>query len=943
MKKIYNSKILLFTITIPSVVVAFIYFKIFNIIQTELKVSNINYFKIFMIYLAVAGVGFTLIAMKNSISANKKEIHPYLAIAIFIIYFVFLFLFFANYTYIIPSSIPNYMLLGIRPGILILTMIMPAMMHSMLVVIDWSINTFKVSIKKDIISIIGIPSVWFILGNMFAKLNMPSGEIFHYCIVVIFVVSMVAFFFFLIRSIYLGLKRKGDIYEKYLGYIVLIGSLIGLSLNSGIGNFFGDFSYYLFFVIDIITCVLLIIPNIKNKQIRLIFFIAKAITFIFTLYFFVVFIPYLPLSIIGVIIFGLGLLLIVPSILLLVHVKSLWRDYTYLNKFYSKKTLFSLFIIGLSTMPIIFGGLVRNDKKNIEVALKYTYMNDLTKSDKVDFNLNALKRSIKNMSYMEGMEKNEFNFFDENSQIPYITPIYNYYVLDGLSLSKNKINNLNKVFFDKVIFDISNNNTRNNKNVSIKSISAETEYDSQNKLYKSVIHLDLKNNSRSTEEYNTTFELPEGSYISDYYLYVNGQKKKGLIADKRAANWLYMQNLKIRRDPGLLTYVGDNQINLKVYPFTNGEIRKTGIEIVHKKPITLTIDNKKVELETKENLNSKTLIDNMLNKPIIYPGAAYLSKEFKETLPKITRKPNYYFIMDFSEGDKEKKENYYNEINTYIKENNIQNDVKQIIALNYQEHKADFKKGWENEFENVKLKGGFFLERSTKKILYDNYIKHNDDVSIIIVVSDDIDNSVFINNFKDLDFIAPEGLNFYFLNNNQQLYKYSLSRSIENQKLSSIKNIENASVLYWKGNNGRNFYIKDNDEDSILLTEDNFNMYEDNLANNKWESGLLLKVMYMNYLINPQKRLENALAIVKNSINHNIMSPLTSFIVLENEAQEKVLKLKQEQILKSDKPIDIDDMVQMNEPSIILLVICILIIIVINNIKTKRMIVIIIK
>ena len=50
------------------------------------------------------------------------------------------------------------------------------------------------------------------------------------------------------------------------------------------------------------------------------------------------------------------------------------------------------------------------------------------------------------------------------------------------------------------------------------------------------------------------------------------------------------------------------------------------------------------------------------------------------------------------------------------------------------------------------------------------------------------------------------------------------------------------------------------------------------------------------------------------------MTPLTSYIVVENDAQKAILKRKQEQALSGNKSLDLGEEQEMTEPSLILLI-----------------------
>ena len=62
------------------------------------------------------------------------------------------------------------------------------------------------------------------------------------------------------------------------------------------------------------------------------------------------------------------------------------------------------------------------------------------------------------------------------------------------------------------------------------------------------------------------------------------------------------------------------------------------------------------------------------------------------------------------------------------------------------------------------------------------------------------------------------------------------------------------------------------------------------------------------------------LSMVRASFKTQIMSPVTSFIVVENEAQKAALKRKQEQLLNGDPALDPGkDVTRMSEPTFWLL------------------------
>nr|MBC7244003.1 VWA domain-containing protein [Chloroflexota bacterium] len=70
------------------------------------------------------------------------------------------------------------------------------------------------------------------------------------------------------------------------------------------------------------------------------------------------------------------------------------------------------------------------------------------------------------------------------------------------------------------------------------------------------------------------FPLPEEAAISDFAMFVDGQRLAGKILDKEEARRTYESIVRRRRDPALLEYVGRNAFQASVYPIpAHGEKR----------------------------------------------------------------------------------------------------------------------------------------------------------------------------------------------------------------------------------------------------------------------------------------------------------------------------------------------------------------------------------
>lgn len=82
------------------------------------------------------------------------------------------------------------------------------------------------------------------------------------------------------------------------------------------------------------------------------------------------------------------------------------------------------------------------------------------------------------------------------------------------------------------------------------------------------------NDSDQALEATYVFPLPEDAAISDFALYVDGERLEGRVLDKDEARAIYEEIVRHRRDPALLEYVGRNTFRAQVFPIPpHGERR----------------------------------------------------------------------------------------------------------------------------------------------------------------------------------------------------------------------------------------------------------------------------------------------------------------------------------------------------------------------------------
>ncbi|WP_460504400.1 MSEP-CTERM sorting domain-containing protein, partial [Hymenobacter agri] len=130
----------------------------------------------------------------------------------------------------------------------------------------------------------------------------------------------------------------------------------------------------------------------------------------------------------------------------------------------------------------------------------------------------------------------------------------------------------------------------------LRAATVRSRYDAREQAWVSWVDLEVANTDPGYQnrEYSTAIRLPEGCWVGDYVLTIGNRQEHGILAEKKAATWVFAQilNQDVPRDPGLLAYRGPHEIALRVYPVSGSEPRRTSIQLLHKEPCTLTVDGR---------------------------------------------------------------------------------------------------------------------------------------------------------------------------------------------------------------------------------------------------------------------------------------------------------------------------------------------------------------
>ena len=548
MKNLLNPRWLLLINSLPIFVVLMLFWSEYRMLQSILPPESQSLWLWFASSLAIIGalnLGYTLF-----LHSKKAILSIGYALTVLLVYTSYLYFYAFNYEYIIPFSVPQWMVQD-SPLLYLGTFLMPTLAHAVFIlVIKMTKEPRPKQALFNFIYSISIPIGWYILSQVMIPLwHHVDRRFMEHLVIIFFVITTILFLFFCVRGIYILAIKKGAAWQQYrLVWIIPIAilfPLLGLALNQGIlsnafhfggRGVFGDFSNPWFYIFAVFTGLSLSLPNLKNIRYRQGLFLVRSLTFAYTLYFFLVFLPYLPLSVLAILAIGTGFLMLTPLALFVIHLNELYNDYQYLKAASAFKYLGMGSVLSFSVLPILITVTFLNDKLVLNETLDYLYNPNYSKEAKI--NKTALKRTLTSLkSHKEGSR----DMFISSHSTPFLSAYYNWLVLDNLTLSDAKINQMEPVFWGGAAFNSANRRSAD-PDIHISQITTNSRFDAQQGAWVSQLDLEIKNESpRSLAEYLTQFELPEGAWISDYYLYVGERKEQGLLAEKKSALWIYNQ------------------------------------------------------------------------------------------------------------------------------------------------------------------------------------------------------------------------------------------------------------------------------------------------------------------------------------------------------------------------------------------------------------------
>lgn len=432
-------------------------------------------------------------------------------------------------------------------------------------------------------------------------------------------------------------KKVNPIARKAMSTLAL--PLGGMMLNNGM-EFPVDLQSPWMYGLIIFTGAILVSPTPERKAARSILFALRCLAFPFSLYFFLVFLPVLPLAPFLIAAFGTGFLVLSPLAMFCIHLHLLregtkqWDSQGGWRK------------VGLMAACVTFLPGVLVAKSLVEShyflrAMNHVHVPDLERKQGVYIsNLPLTQHAVRKYSD------------DSFADLPYLDSFEWWKNVHRHRLRDQKVNDALHAFTGraKPFRDWHNRSSSLDRRVGMKVAGIEQYSDGKDpKVLRSRVALELTNISHERNEYVAWLDLPEGVFVTGYWLDVLGTEVAGRIFEAKVAQSEYQGINPYCGDPGFLSYVSPTRLALRVSPFLKEETRKTWIEFLHPAGSQPVIQIGKERI----GLIGKGVGEGIHVTQTDFGTWVYLAGPRIKSLPKVTREPYLHIDIDSSKDSED--------------------------------------------------------------------------------------------------------------------------------------------------------------------------------------------------------------------------------------------------------------------------------------------------
>ncbi len=905
--------------SLPVALLLFLYGGMLSIVRPLLNEESLHLWTMY------GGAMIAMVALSTLYAVftwrRRKKVHVLYAVLIFLCYVPLLWGFMEHFRDLIPWEIPQWMMPA-DAELFALRLLSIPLAHALFVLVTASLREGdRGAPLRDILIAVAIP----LASYMFVQVIEPwrlGIDFERHVWTVLFVALVITFLFFLFRGVMALVQRRSGtgkgVSVVITLLIALVFPLLGLAINNGlfdrwddVDGIFGDLSHPGFYIVAVLNAAVLLWPSSSNPRVRLLQFVLRSMGYSYVLYFFVLFLPLLPISIVAIIAIGIGFLLLAPVLLFIVQSVQLYRDARFLATQRSRTSLVIMLLAAMLVLPAIITVRYLRHRHVLTAALEHVYQSDLsTEGEHLDAKVldQVLDQVESDRSGRNGWSKHN---------TPFLTPYYNWLVLDNLSISDDKLGVLRQVFLNDVPLEERRNTWGPpSSHVRIDSTQVESVYDEEQQAWRSWVHLRMHNSGQQQEEFVTDITLPDGAWICDNYLVIGTDTVKGILAEKKAAMWVYNNIVNYRRDPSMMRYTAPGRVQLRVFPFAQDELRHAGFEVLHKEPFPLRTGTDTLVLGDALPFLPKAAIT-------VGNGAVtYVPSALKAKLPLVQRTPHYHFILDGTEAQRPTRPELVSRVQAWCTREKIEPANMDVHITDAYVESRPYGAEAFTAYEHHVGEGGFFSDRIIRKVITEACARPSGEYPVIVIVPSGPSYAhqsfgTWLDDLSDVAEGLPEGGTFLVLGESGEITHKAFEEPI-GQLNHNLFEIQVPKVRAWPNAQAPIAYLRDDPGSEIVVDPDRLgSMSPPQLRS--WQSALELEGYWRASQLRPQGGTAAWRELVRGSFQAQVMLPVTAWMCLEDDAQRNALLKKQEEMLSGNAALDASDqnITNMSEPDLL--------------------------
>jgi hypothetical protein len=563
----------------------------------------------------------------------------------------------------IPPSVTAWVLPVERVIFHQFALVMPAVFHAALVV---ACRPLPLPRGKDLAFALGlaiaVPLAWFAALSLIQHFELwrwgfPVPEWFALALVFL---SALLCVMALLRACAVAAAWIAGQGARAWGLLVLLvgiaAPLGGLWLNRSI-PFPADFQDPAIYALAILNGLFLLPRPGARPRARLAPWLGQCLFLPFTLYFFLVFLPFLPLALGAILAAGAGFLVLAPVALFMVHGWALLDGFSRHAAALGRRRALALGLAAAALMPAWLLGNALLDRASLRSALDYAYSPNPRAPARFHGSPAAVRRSLARLAA-----------FKDGVDMPFLSEAYEQVVFGGMVLPDDKMERLHRVFFGEgiaarsatahapSIFRMASGRQPSRGPLrpvppparDVRLAEAITQTSGEGGCQRARVTLRMENPSPSQGEFVADLALPPGVLVSGYWLNVGKEQVPGRIFEKKSALWVYQMIRDVtRRDPGLLYYADSRTLRLHVFPFAPRESRTCEIEFLFPEGLApvLRVGDRAIPLAPPAPQGGAPALALSAQ-----GGFLVVPPDALGRLPPVARQPYLHFLVDRSVG-----------------------------------------------------------------------------------------------------------------------------------------------------------------------------------------------------------------------------------------------------------------------------------------------------